>query len=99
MLSSECLLVSDDDVDHFKMFHNSMEVGQMDATACEITTLCWEDKQNIMEAGVAGTDQFVLTVQNIDSIVNRTTVALDGGRHLPKLEVVGTDTRLVRKSR
>jgi len=59
MLSSERLLVSNDDVDHFKVFHNSMEVGKMDTTACEIAA------------------QFILAVENIDGIVNRTTVALN----------------------
>jgi hypothetical protein len=67
ILPSERLLVGDNNMDHFEVFHHSMQVSKMDTAAGEIAA------------------QFILTVQNIDGVVNRTTIAF----YRPELEVVG----------
>jgi hypothetical protein len=38
ILASECLLVSDNNMDHFKVLHNGMQVSKMDATTGKIAT-------------------------------------------------------------
>lgn len=37
--ASECLLVGNDDVNDFEVFNNGVQVGEVDATACEIAAL------------------------------------------------------------
>lgn len=39
ILASECLLVSNDDVNDFEVFNNGMQVGEVDATTREIARL------------------------------------------------------------
>jgi hypothetical protein len=80
-------------MDHFKVFHDSMQVRKVDATACEIAALFGRRLDLDQWDTAAEIYQFVLTVQNIDSIMNRFTIALNGGRHLPKLEIVGAADR------
>jgi len=71
ILAGECLLVSDNNMDDFKVFHNGMEVGEMDATTCEIAT------------------EFILTIQNINGVVNGTAITLYRRRYRPELEIIG----------